>query len=67
MTLRLPEGLADWMKITYGHSVQSMSIQLKNEISTWKLFPIDSKEFDTNIRSYAVDCVYIAVYISLLQ
>jgi hypothetical protein len=34
MTLRLPEGLADWMKITYGHSVQSMSIQLKNEIST---------------------------------
>ena len=67
MTLRLPEGLTDWMKITYGHSVQSMSIQLKNEISTWKLFPIDSKEFDTNIRSYAVDCVYIAVYISLLQ
>jgi hypothetical protein len=34
VVLCLPEGLADWMKITYGHSVQSMSIQLKNEIST---------------------------------
>jgi hypothetical protein len=35
MILRLPEGLADWMKLTHGHSVQSMTIQLKkNEVST---------------------------------
>ena len=39
VVLCLPEGLADWMKLTNGHSVQSICIQLQKNFKWWN-FPL---------------------------
>ena len=56
-----------WPMVIQFNQIAHISKIENSNLINLKTFPNWFKEIDTSIRSNTVDCVYIAVYISLLQ